>query len=207
MSDDVTEQLLTRSGRGDPSASAALLEIHRERLRRMVAWRMDPRVSARVDPSDVVQETLIEASQKMPEYLRERPVPFYPWLRRMAWQRLVKLHEFHMHTAKRTVTREVHRVMSLPDHSSQLLVNQLVDSQITPSQSLMKDELVRRLHTLLGQLPPRDFEVLAMHYIEQMSRADIAAALEISVSAVNMRHMRAIVRIRTLMEEDRREGD
>src|SRR5580704_8453320 len=97
-----TEELLALAGRGDQGAAEQLLVRHRRRLRQMIAIRLDRRVAARVDPSDVVQEALLEASRKLPEYLRVRPVPFYPWLRRIAWEHLVKAHERHLSARKRS---------------------------------------------------------------------------------------------------------
>src|SRR4029077_18395091 len=67
-----TEQLLDAAAHGDDLARGQLLERHRPRLRRMVAVRLDRRLAARVDPSDVVQETLAEAAAKLNDYLRER---------------------------------------------------------------------------------------------------------------------------------------
>src|SRR5437763_14614661 len=96
-----TEELLRRAGDGDAAARQQLLARHRDRLRRMVAVRLDQRLAARVDPSDVVQEALIEADRKLDDYLEQRPVPFYPWLRRLAWEQLVKLHERHVQVAGR----------------------------------------------------------------------------------------------------------
>ena len=78
VEDSSTEELLRRAGSGSRSALQLLLGGHRDRLRRMVSVRMDPRIAARVDPSDVVQEALAVASRKLPDYLRQRPLPFYP---------------------------------------------------------------------------------------------------------------------------------
>jgi RNA polymerase sigma-70 factor, ECF subfamily len=85
-----TEELIDRAKGGDDSARQQLLARHRERLRRMVVVRLDGRLAARVDPSDVVQEALLDAAGKLSGYLREPAVPFYPWLRRLAgsiWSR------------------------------------------------------------------------------------------------------------------------
>jgi RNA polymerase sigma-70 factor, ECF subfamily len=79
-----TDELLNRTAHGDRAARDQLLVRHRQRLRQAVAYRLDRRLAARVDPSDVVQEVLAEAARKLPDYLRERPLPFYPWLRQMA---------------------------------------------------------------------------------------------------------------------------
>src|SRR5262245_55398443 len=78
--DGDTELLLQRAGRGDPSARAQLLDRYRGRLRQVVACRLDRRLAARVDPSDVVQEALADADRKLGGFLRDRPLPFYPWL-------------------------------------------------------------------------------------------------------------------------------
>ena len=75
------EDLIVRAEQGDTEARQQLLTGHRQRLRRMVALRLDRRIAARVDPSDVVQETLANAADKLSDYLRERPLPFSPWLR------------------------------------------------------------------------------------------------------------------------------
>lgn len=79
--DPDTEQLLHQAAEGDQAARGRLLERHRQRLERMIALRMDRRLAARVDPADVLQETMAEAVQRLPRYLRDRPIPFYPWLR------------------------------------------------------------------------------------------------------------------------------
>src|SRR5262245_15592899 len=109
-----TEHLLERAAAGDGAARAQLLQRHRRRLRRMVAVRFDPRLAARVDPSDVVQEALAEAAATLDGYLRERPLPFYPWLRQLAQRRLLDLHRRHVQARRRSVTREV-GLPGLPD--------------------------------------------------------------------------------------------
>src|SRR5688572_22358876 len=77
-SSKIDEQLLERSASGDASAVNELLARYRPRLKRMVALRMDRRLAARVDPSDVVQEAVMHASQRLAEYVRDPPMPFYP---------------------------------------------------------------------------------------------------------------------------------
>src|ERR1700757_2715447 len=94
--------------------SGELLDRHRDRLRRMVAVRLDPRLAAGVDPSDVVQEALAKADAKLDRYLRERPLPFYPWLRQLAQERLIDLHRRHVQARRRSVTRE-EAAAGLPD--------------------------------------------------------------------------------------------
>ncbi len=80
MNQDDTSTLLRHARDGDDAARQELLGRYRGRLERMVSVRMDRRLAARFDPSDVVQEALLAAHQKLSEYLEERPIPFYPWL-------------------------------------------------------------------------------------------------------------------------------
>ena len=96
FNDQESQMLLAQAAAGDQTAADRLLELHRDRLRAMIALRLDRRLSARVDPSDVLQETMIQAHQKLPEYLRTQPIPFYPWLRQMAWENIVQLHRQHL---------------------------------------------------------------------------------------------------------------
>src|SRR3954465_3996851 len=97
-----TDELLRTAELGDESARAELLARHRDRLRRMVAVRIDRRLAARVDPSDVVQEALADAATGLSAYLRARPLPFYPWLRQVAWLRLVQLYRHHVVAQRRS---------------------------------------------------------------------------------------------------------
>jgi RNA polymerase sigma-70 factor (ECF subfamily) len=199
--DAETEELLERAQRGDDAAGQELLTRHRARLRQMVAVRLDRRVAARVDPSDVVQEALADAARKLPDYLRQRPLPFYPWLRRLAWERLVKLHQRHIAAGKRSVTREA-APCPLPDESALELARRLLAPGLSPSELAARQELHDRVRQALGQLSENDREVLALRYLEQLSTAETAAVLGISVGAVKVRHLRALERLRDQLPED-----
>ena len=194
-----TEQLLRRVAQGDATAERLLFDRHRSRLRRMVAVRMDRRLAARLDPSDVVQDSLLEAARQLPRYLRERPMPFYPWLRQLAWQRLVDLHRRHILTQKRGQIHE--QEAGILDASAMLLAEQIIDTATSPSDRLVRDEMRDRVQVALARLKPSDREVLIMRHLEQMQVSEIAALLEISESAVKMRRLRAIQRLRELLEE------
>ena len=125
-SDPDTDELVTLAGDGDRGARCALLARHRDRLRRMVAVRMDPRLAARVDPSDVVQDALAEAHRKLDAYLRDRPLPFYPWLRQIAADRLAALYRQHVRAGRRAVGREEPSGPALSDYSAGELARRLV---------------------------------------------------------------------------------
>jgi RNA polymerase sigma-70 factor (ECF subfamily) len=201
-----TEELLRRAGRGDAAAREGLLARHRGRLRKMVAWRLDRRLAARVDPSDVVQEVLLEASGKLDRYLRERPLPFFAWLRVLAGEHLAALHRRHVRAQGRSVLREEPGVLDLPDESAAELAARLVDSSTSPTQRALRQELQQRVRRALDRLPERDREVLVLRNLEQLSVADTAQALGVSEGAAKVRHLRALERLRALLDGEGQEG-
>jgi RNA polymerase sigma-70 factor (ECF subfamily) len=196
-----TEELLQRAEHGETEALRLLLDRHRARLRRMVACRLDRRLVARIDPSDVVQEALADAYQHLDDYLRHRPLPFYPWLRQIAWERLVDLHRRHIDARRRSVAREEVLDMELPDESAEALVDRLVARGTSPSRLLIREELRSRVQAALAALAPRDREVLVMRYLEQLTAVEIAEVLGIGVGAVRMRLVRALERLRSDLDD------
>jgi RNA polymerase sigma-70 factor (ECF subfamily) len=197
--DPDTDQLLHRAGQGDLAARQLLLVRHQQRLRQMIALRMDRRLAARIDPSDVVQETLAEAVQQLSDYLRDRPLPFYPWLRQLAWDRLAELHRRHIQARKRSVTREERWMPCLPDESALELAARLVARGSSPSARLCRHELRDRVQAALARLAPHDREVLVLRHLEQLSTREIASVLGITEGAVYTRHLRALERLRNLL--------
>jgi RNA polymerase sigma-70 factor (ECF subfamily) len=201
-----TEELVRQAGNGDAGARNGLLARHRDRLRTMIAWRLDRRLAARVDPSDVAQEVLLEASAKMDRYLRERPLPFFAWLRSLAGERLALLHRRHVRACGRSVLREEPGLLGLPDESAAELADRLVTSSTSPSRWALRQEQRQRVRHALGRLPEPDREVLVLRNLEQLSVADTAEVLGISAGAVKLRHLRALVRLRALLGEEEK-GD
>ncbi len=202
-----TEELLQHASQGDAQARGRLLARHRERLRKMVAWRLNRQLAARVDPSDVVQEVLAEADRKLGRYLRERPLPFLPWLRQLAWEHLATLHRRHVRAQRRSVRREEPGVIALPDESAAELAGRLVDSASSPTQHVVRQELRQRVREALSRLPERDREVLVLRHLEELSVADTAEVLGISPGAAKVRHLRALQRLRALLDEAQGESE
>ena len=201
-----TEHLLERAAAGDAAARDQLLQRHRRRLRRMVAVRFDPRLAARVDPSDVVQETLAEAAANLDRYLSERPLPFYPWLRQIAQRRLIELHRRHVQARRRSVTREV-GPPGLPDHSALALADRLFARTSSPSAGLRRQERRDRVRAALAALPEQDREVLVLRVLEALPTRETAAVLGISEVAVRSRQVRALDRLKVLLGADFLEGE
>src|SRR6516164_4096210 len=198
-----TDELVEQARGGDREARQQLLVRHRDRLRQMVALRMDRRLRARVDPSDVVQEALADAAQELSDYLRHRPLPFYPWLRQLAWDRIVELHRRHVKAGKRSVTREEPDVLQLPDESAAQLAGRLIDPGSSPSEQVVREEMHRRVQAALARLAPGDRQVLVLRHLEQLTTAEAAAVLGIGERAFKSRQLRALQRLRALLRDDR----
>ncbi len=199
-----TQSLLLQADSGDRQAFEELFARHRSALRRAVELRLDAKLRARVDPSDVVQETQLEAFQRLPDYLERRPMPFRLWLRKTAYQRLLKVQRQHLNTAKRAAGREV----PLPQESSLLLAEQLLAAGPTPSQQVAKRELARRLRSALSELPSAQREVLLMRNFEGLSYQEVAYILDIDAAAARKRYGRALLQLRhRLLEGGLRESE
>ena len=194
-----TDVLLRRVAEGDSGAIDPLLTRHRAKLQRMVRVHLDDRLAARVDSSDIVQETLTEASQKIGHYARDRPIAFYPWLRQIAWQRLRKIHEYHF-AQKRTVMRERRRDPEISTSSLLQLVERFGGTSSSPSEQAARNERNARLRDLLHKLSSRDQEVLVLRYLEQLSPSECGQVLGICHEAFKKRHLRAVQRLRNLLE-------
>jgi RNA polymerase sigma-70 factor (ECF subfamily) len=191
-----TDDLLQRATVAEGSGVSLLLDRHRRRLRSMVAARLDRRIAARVDPSDIVQETLADAVRRLPEYLRDRPVPYWVWLRQLAIQRVAWWRRFHLKSSKRTVARERALYPSPREMPTLPVVDQLIGNETSPSEFAVRDQEAAWIRRALEALASTDRQVLELRYIEDYSFGEIAAKLDLGLSAVKMRHLRALKRLR-----------
>ncbi len=196
-----TESLLRQAGEGDDRAVQELLTRHRERLRRMVVVRMDRRLARRLDPSDVVQEAMADAARRLPEYIGRRDCAFYPWLRGLAWERLIQLHRRHIGAQCRSVKREDRREMRMSDASTMMLAEGLAASGTSPSGRMLKEELRQRVQRALEQLGPRDREVVTLRHLEQLPFREAADVMGVTVAAAQSRYRRAVERLHELLSD------
>jgi RNA polymerase sigma-70 factor, ECF subfamily len=198
------KQLFQRAMEGDRAAITTLLGGYRERLRKMVTVRLDTRLVARVDPSDVVQETLLVAARDLTGYASKTPMPFYPWLRRLALQRLIDLERRHLHAERRSVLREVCRP-ARNDSTIHGLAKYFLERGPEPYIAALAAERAAGVHRALESLEETQREVLLLHYVEDLSLAETAEVLQITADAARMRHFRALRQLRELLKTDHSE--
>jgi len=195
-------QLLERASAGDRAALDDLFSLHQERLLRMVRFRLNRRLHRRIDETDVVQEAFVEASRKLRDYLANPQAPFFLWLRQLTLFKLAKIHRRHFGAEMRNVERDVSIYSgALPEGTSQSLAAQLLGKLTSPSQAAIRIEKQMRVQEALDKIGPVDREILALRHLEQLSNLETAQVLEMSPSGTMARHVRALKRLRTLLEE------
>jgi RNA polymerase sigma-70 factor (ECF subfamily) len=195
-----TERLLRSVADGDHQSWGTLLTRHEERLRRLVAYRMDRRLQGRIDPQDVIQDAYLEASQHRAEFLRQPARSFFLWLRGIVGHKLLELHRHHLGTQMRDAGREVSLYGGyLPEASSAALAAQLLGHGTRPSEAAIRAEVKVQLQEALNSLDPLDREVLVLRHFEQLSPAETAQVLGIKEKAAGMRYLRALKRLKDIL--------
>src|SRR5262249_2737091 len=166
----------------------------------MIAFRLDQRLQGRIDPSDVLQEVYLEASQHLAEYLRQPAMPFFLWLRGITGNKLLELHRHHLGTHMRDAGREVSLYRgTLPETTSAALAAQLLGHVTRPSEAAIRAEAKIRLQEALNLMDPLDREVLALRHFEQLTPAETAQLLAIKQKAAGMRYLRALKRLKEIL--------
>jgi RNA polymerase sigma-70 factor (ECF subfamily) len=202
-----TIELLRRAGEGDAAAVNGLLERHRAALRRVVLLRLDRGLQRRVDASDIVQDVLIEANRRLDDYLAAPNLPFHLWLRQIARDRVIDAYRRHKVAGRRSVEREQPLVVpGLGSQSAMDLAGQISDQEMTPAAAAVWHELEARFRDALEQLDEQDREVIVMRHFEQLSNSEAAQALGLSEPAAGMRYLRAMRRVRALLDEPSNPG-
>lgn len=197
-----TEALLARAAAGDGAAWGALLTAHQERLARMVAFRMDPRLRGRVDAADVVQDGFAEASAHRADYFRAPAVPLFLWLRGVVGNKLLEAHRHHLGTRVRDARRELpFDAPGRPGDTSAALCAHLTAGLTRPSVAAARGEVRRRLAEALGAMDATDREVLALRHFEQLNNAEAAQVLGIQERAAAKRYLRALERLKGILSE------
>jgi RNA polymerase sigma-70 factor (ECF subfamily) len=155
---------------------------------RMVRLRLNRQLQGRIDDSDILQEALLEAAKRLPEYLADKPLPFFIWLRHITGQKLIDAHRRHLGDNIRDAAHEIslHRG-AMPAASSASLAAQLLGRLISPSQAAIKAEAGLRVQKVLNGMDPIDREALALRHFEQLNNAEVATTLGINESTASSR--------------------
>jgi len=180
---------------------ADLFTQHRNRLRSMVQLRIDRRLRARVDPSDILQEAFLEASERLDEYVRDRPMPVFIWLRWLTARKLVDFHR-HLGVGKRSPAREVSLERGWgPPSQTWAMAERLLGHELSPRQAAMQAEAKARIEEALERMDEVEREVLALRHFERLSSREAAEVLGIRHDAARKRYLRAVEKLREILVE------
>lgn len=200
MDSDLFEAIeLLRSG--GTQARAQIWDRYRDRLLRLVKLRMDRRMRGRVDPEDVLQEAFVDFSSRAEEYLKDPTMPLYLWIRFLTGQRLQLMHRHHLGTMMRDAGREVSIQRGpMPQATSISLAAQLLGRFTSVTQAVQRAEMQVLLQEAINSMDELDREILAMRHFEELSNTETAQALGIKKSTAASRHLRAIRRLKEILQ-------
>ena len=198
---EVTAELLVNVRGGESLAVEQLMDRHRNSLRRMIQLRLDQRLMQRMDVSDVIQDVLMEANRRLTDYLANPVIPFHLWIRQIAKDRIIDAHRRHRVSAKRSIDREQAQPgKGPPDESTMELANQFRDQALTPAAAATQRELAEQIESAVQLLRENDREIILMRHYEQLNNQEIAQSLGLTEPAASMRYLRALKRLREVIE-------
>jgi RNA polymerase sigma-70 factor (ECF subfamily) len=187
---------------GDTQALAELFSRERERLWRVIQFRLAEPLRGRLGPDDVLQEAFLAASQRLKHYATSPATSPFIWLRMIVNQTLIDLHRQHLGAQKRDAAREV-SLDGAPyaQATSASVAIQLIGQFTSPSGAAARADLLGLVHTAIEQMDPIDREVLALRHFEELTNSETAEALGIEQKAASIRYVRALRRLKEILAQ------
>ncbi|HWL09646.1 MAG TPA: sigma-70 family RNA polymerase sigma factor [Planctomicrobium sp.] len=174
---------------------------HRSRLFQIVRFRLDPRLAARLEPDDVLQEAWVAAHARIDSFLDDQELSMFIWLRWIVNQTIVDIHRHHLGTQMRDAYREISAdPRDLQRTTAASIAGQLLAQMSSPSQIAVREETARLLKESLESMDTVDREVLALRHFEELTNNEVAAALNITPKAASIRYVRALQRLKKILD-------
>ena len=177
-----SKQLLSRARAGEADALGELLENFRPYLELIARRRLDSCVLARVTPSDVVQQTCLEAHRDLEAFRGEEAEELIAWLRQILEHNVAQSIQTHVVAQKRTVYKE--RRIAPTESGKVSLADRMESAQSSPSARAMRGEDAVRLARAMHALSDDQREAIRLRFLEGLSLAEIAARFGRSETAV-----------------------
>ncbi|MEL6105910.1 MAG: sigma-70 family RNA polymerase sigma factor [Planctomycetota bacterium] len=184
----------------DRSSLNELFERARPRLLRIINLRSPSQLNQRVDAEDVLQETFARATERFDEFVRERRVPVFVWLRGLALERLVEFKRKHLGAAKRDAGREVSMRQWLCETSLEMTRRWSMNAK-SPSRIVSDRQRSEDLKRALEWLPENYREVLVLRFFESLSVSETAVALNCSVANAKVLQFRALKKLNEILRD------
>lgn len=175
--------------------------LERARLWRIVRFRLDPKVASRIETDDVLQEAWLAALKRVEQFLADDSLSMFVWLRLIVGQTIVDLHRHHLGAQMRDAYREMplhHRALSHSTAAS--IVSKLLGPTTSPSQATVRRETADQLRNAIEEMDAIDREVLALRHFEELSNQEVATVLEVTPKAASIRYVRAVQRLKRILD-------
>ena len=196
---DPNADLLRRVKEGDHQALADLFSLHRDRLWRIINFRLDSRLLGRVDADDILQEAYLAAAQRIQHYLDDSTQTFFIWLRLIANQTLIDVHRRQLGAQMRDASRDMSIHAHYAQATSMSIASQLLGNFTSPSQVAIRDEVAVQLDQAIESMEPIDREVLALRHFEELTNSEVAEVLGIQQKAASIRYVRDLGRLKGIV--------
>jgi RNA polymerase sigma-70 factor, ECF subfamily len=205
MTDDSSvgmDDLESRLRGGDTQALAELFSRERERLWRVIHFRLAEPLRGRLGPDDVLQEAFLAASQRLKHYANSPATSPFIWLRMILNQTLIDLHRQHLGAQKRDAAREV-SLDGAPysQATSASVAIQLIGQFTSPSGAAARADMLSLVQTAIEQMDPIDREVLALRHFEELTNSEVAETLGIEQKTASIRYVRALRRLKEILAQ------
>lgn len=195
-----SDALVRRARGGDQQAMTELLGMYRNYLSLLARVQVDTDLRAKADASDVVQETLMQATRDFNQFRGETEAEFVAWLRQIMANTGAAMVRKYKSTKRRDVRREQSIEQQL-NRTSMALGGLIAARDPAPSRIASRKEEVVVLADALAQLPDDYREVLVLHHLEGLALAEIARRMGRSVDAAKGLRTRAFMKLRSLLKE------
>lgn len=191
------EDLLDQARRGQPAERDRLFAACRDRLLLAARGELQSRLQAKVDPSDLVQQTLLEAHRDFARFQGETAAQWWSWLRSILDRNAADVARAYLGTAKRQAGREVAFRPAGSDSLAPGAAPEPAADDATPSQQVMLDDRQRRLALAIEQLPADYRQVIELRNLQRLPFDEVAERMGRSRPAVQMLWARALKKLQS----------
>ncbi len=199
---DLSQNMLDQALAGNHSEVGKLLCLHTQYLRALAHNQLDRRLRQRVSPSDLVQETLLEAHRDFKNFRGRTTAELIGWLRRILIHNLITISEQNLRAEKRDVRREISlERLQDPDDRGGLGLPGLPADISSPSAYVRGQEQSSQLDFALQQLSADQRQVVVLRHIEGLPFNEIAARMNRTSGACRMIWLRAVDQLRQVLQE------
>ena len=188
-------RLIAEAKEGGDAVLGSLLELYRNYLRLLARIEIGRRLQGKLDASDLVQETFLEAHRHFAGFQGTEEPQFVAWLRQILAARVANLVRHYFGTQGRDVRLEQELAVEL-DNSSRMLGHELAGSLASPSQQAVQREQAVLLADALERLPKDYRDIIILRHLEGLTFPEVARRMERTVDSVEKLWLRALARLR-----------